>query len=258
MVPSSGSEEKPSEPKQGTEKPPAAPKKPEGREVLEKLLTKGEAKTDRDTAFAALMRQWRIDYPVLPGMTACERAARAGLRCFKDRGNWTTLRHLNRPVILELVDGDQGRHHVVAVRMTDQKVVLDLGDQQVMLSQAAVEPFWFGDFTLLWKPPDLTSPVLKVGDKGPDVLWLRDQLDRVQGLQVSAGSQTGSKASPPSPLFDEELKQRVMEFQRTHFVEADGIVGEQTLIQLNKAMAGSSIPLLSARLPNGERHVFYP
>jgi len=97
-----------------------------------------------------------------------------------------------------------------------------------------------------------------MGDKGPDVLWLRDQLDRVQGLKVAEADQTGSKGSPPSPLFDEELKQRVMEFQRSNFVQADGIVGEQTLIQLNRAVAGSSIPLLNARLPKGERNVLYP
>jgi len=258
MAPSSVSEEKPLAPEQETVKPTAVPKKPEGPDVLEKLLTTGEAKTDKNTAFGTLMRQWQLDYPLLPGASACERATKAGLRCFKDRGNWTTLRHLNRPVILELIDGDQHRHQIVAVRMTDQNVVLDLGDQQVTLSQDSVEPFWFGDFTLLWKPPDLTTPVLKMGDKGPDVLWLRDQLDRVQGLKVAEADQTGSKGSPPSPLFDEELKQRVMEFQRSNFVQADGIVGEQTLIQLNRAVAGSSIPLLNARLPKGERHVFYP
>jgi len=249
---SGGSEEKPLEPVRQTETVPATEKMAGPLHVLGGLLTTEKAKTDLDTAVTTLMRQWQTAYPLLPGMAACERAAKAGLRCFRDRGNWTTLRHLNRPVILELVDGDQHRHHVAAVHMTDRNITLDFGDQQVTLSQASAEPFWFGNFTLLWKPPPLTSPVLKQGDKGPDVLWLRAQLDRAQGAQAAEAGQT------PSPLFDEKLKKRVMEFQRANFVEADGIVGEQTLIQLNQAIAGSAIPRLYHGTPNGERHVFYP
>jgi general secretion pathway protein A len=225
--------------------------------LLELLLTE-TAKTDIDTAFAALLRQLETPYPLLPGMAPCERAARIGLRCYTDRGNWTMLRHLNRPVILELVDRDQRRHHVAAVHMKGQRITLDLVDRQVTLNQAAVEPFWFGGFTLLWKPPALTAAVMKEGDKGPDVLWLRGQLDRAEGIQVADDGKTGSRASSPSPLFDQNLKRRVIEFQRTNFVEADGIVGEQTLIQLDRANGGNAIPLLHTEATNGENHVVYP
>jgi general secretion pathway protein A len=154
---------------------------------------------------------------------------------------------MNRPAILELIDRDQRRHHVAVVHMEQQDITLDFGDHQVTLNQAEVEPFWFGDFTLLWKPPALTSRAIKEGDKGPDVLWLRAQLDRAQGIQVADPAQSGSKTLSPSPLFDARLKKRVMEFQRANFVEADGIVGEQTLIQLNKTTADSVIPLLFPR-----------
>jgi general secretion pathway protein A len=168
------------------------------------------------------------------------------------------LRHLNRPVILELVDRDQRRHHVAVVRMKGQQITLDLEDRQVTLNQASVEPFWFGYFTLLWKPPSLTSPVMKEGDKGPDVLWLRAQLDMAERIEVADAGKTGSQASSPSPLFDQNLKRRVIEFQRANFVEADGIVGEQTLIQLDRANGGNAIPLLFTETTNGENHVVYP
>ena len=64
-------------------------------------------------------------------MTACVRATKVGLRCFSDRGNWTTLRHLNRPAMLELIDGDQRRHYVVVVQMKEMDITLDFGEQQV-------------------------------------------------------------------------------------------------------------------------------
>jgi len=212
--------------------------------------------TDMDTAFAALFQEWRTDYPVMSGVSPCEGAAKAGLRCYRDRGNWTTLRHLNRPVILELVDPRQRRHYVAVVRLEDRAVTLHVGDQDVILGLGQVEPFWLGDFTLLWKPPALAASVIKEGDRGPHVLWLRAQLARAEGSEDPAGG-TGAKKSA-SPVFDEELKHRVMAFQQAHFVKADGIVGEQTLIQLNRAAPDAGGPLLYTEPTDGERHVANP
>jgi len=202
------------------------------------LLEAGEVKTDKDSAFAVLFNQWQTAYPALPGMTACERAAKVGLRCFKGRGNWTTLQNLNRPAILELIDENQSRHYAAVVLMEERDITLDFGAQQVTLDRAGIEPFWFGDFTLLWRPAPLDLSLIKEGDTGPDVLWLRAQLDRLEGRQREPD------APSPSPLFDNMLKRRVMDFQRAHFVKADGIVGDQTLIQLNMGTADHSIPLL--------------
>ncbi|MBL7204948.1 MAG: AAA family ATPase [Desulfobacteraceae bacterium] len=220
--------------------------------IVGDLLEAGEVKTDKDSAFAILFKQWQTAYPVLPGMTACERATKVGLRCFSGRGNWTTLGNLNRPAILELIDGNQRRHYAAVVLMEERDITLDFGAQQVTLDRAGIEPFWFGDFTLLWRPAPLDSSLIKEGDTGPDVLWLRAQLDRLEGTQG------GRDAPSPSPLFDDMLKRRVMDFQRAHFVKADGIVGEQTLIQLNTGTADHSIPLLYIQSQNGERHVIHP
>jgi len=220
--------------------------------IVGDLLEAGEVKTDKDSAFAILFKQWQTVYPVLPGMTICERATKGGLRCFNGRGNWTTLRNLNRPVILELIDGNQRRHYAAVVLMEERDITLDFGTQQVTLDRAGIEPFWFGDFTLLWRPAPLDSSVIKERDTGHDVLWLRSQLDRLEGTQ-------GRPDAPsPSPLFDDMLKRRVMDFQRAHFVKADGIVGEQTLIQLNTGTADHSIPLLYIQSQNGEGHVIHP
>ncbi len=220
--------------------------------IVGDLLEAGEVKTDKDSAFAILFKQWQTVYPVLPGMTICERATKGGLRCFNGRGNWTTLRNLNRPVILELIDGNQRRHYAAVVLMEERDITLDFGTQQVTLDRAGIEPFWFGDFTLLWRPAPLDSSVIKERDTGPDVLWLRSQLDRLEGTQ-------GKPDAPsPSPLFDDMLKRRVMDFQRAHFVKADGIVGEQTLIQLNTGTADHFIPLLYMQSQNGEKHVIHP
>jgi len=210
--------------------------------IVGDLLEAREVKTDKDSAFAILFKQWETTSPVLPGMSACKRAVKVGLRCFSGRGNWTTLCNLNRPAILELIDGNQRRHYAAVVLVEERDITLDFGAQQVTSDRAGIEPFWFGDFTILWRPAPLDSSLIKEGDTGPDVLWLRAQMDRLEGTQG------GPDAPSPSPLFDDMLKRRVMDFQRTHCVKADGIVGEQTLIQLNTATAADTfIPLLSSQ-----------
>ena len=216
------------------------------------LLETGEVKTDKDSAFAVLFKKWQTAYPALPGMTACERATKVGLRCFNGRGNWTTLTNLNRPAILELIDENQRRHYAAVVLMEDRNITLDFDGQQVTLDRSGIESFWFGDFTLLWKPAPLELSLIKEGDSGPDVLWLRAQLNRLEGIQRDPD------APSPSPVFDNVLKRRVMDFQRAHFVKADGIVGDQTLIQLNMGTADHSIPLLHIRPRNGEMNVLHP
>ena len=106
-----------------------------------------------------------------------------GYRCYSDRGNWTTLKHLNRPAVLELIDDRGRRHYVAAMQIKDQAVLLDFGESQLSLSRNDLDPFWFGDFTLIWKPPPIQSAILKKGDSGPDVRWLIAQLDRHRGRE---------------------------------------------------------------------------
>ena len=206
--------------------------------TLEDVFKGNDVKTHRQRAFQSLLKYWGLAYPALSGMNICEWASKVGYRCYSDRGNWTTLKHLNRPAILELIDGEGRRHYATAMLIKDRKVLLDLGDQQLSLSKADLDPFWFGDFTLIWKPPPIKSEILKKGDSGPDVRWLKEQLNRMEG--VSALPEETEKA-----VFDDLLEQRVINFQHTCAVKADGIVGEQTLIQLTKTERDLLPPILN-------------
>ncbi|MGM0425845.1 MAG: AAA family ATPase [Thermodesulfobacteriota bacterium] len=210
---------------------------PESMDWL-KLLLDGELSTGMNSAFAVLTRCWGIPYEDLPGKTPCDRVAAAGLSCLEGSGNWTTLRHLNRPALIELAAPDGRQHHVPVVALHDDTVTLVLKEQEVTLPRIRIDPFWYGDYTVLWKRPPLGSSLLKKGDRGRDVLWLRATLERVEGREP------GRDGYVPSPLFDKALEERVTRFQRTHFVRADGMVGEQTLIQLNEAAGDPAIPLL--------------
>ncbi len=204
---------------------------------LADILNIGTVKTDTETAFGALFRYWQLSYPNLKGKTACDQAVAGGLRCFLGKGNWTTLMLFNRPAVLELIDDAQYRHNVVVVGLENDQVTLDFSGRKVTIARSMIEPFWLGDFIFLWKPPPMiTSNILRRGDIDPGVLWLRTQLDRVEGV----------KNANPSPLFDEALRRRVIKFQQARAIKADGKVGEQTLIQLSLVLGDQSGPTLEA------------
>ncbi len=206
--------------------------------TFEDVFKGKDVETHKQSALQSLLKYWGLTYPPLSGMSICEWAPRVGYRCYSDRGNWTTLKHLNRPAVLELIDDKGRRHYAAAMRMEGRKILLDLGDRQLSLPGSDLDPFWFGDFTLLWEPPPIKGAILKKGDSGPDVRWLKDQLNRVEGVSPLSGE-------TDKAVFDDLLEQRVMNFQRSCAVKADGIVGEQTLIQLTKVERDALPPILN-------------
>jgi general secretion pathway protein A len=214
---------------------PEAVATPAPRPLLERLAN-GELRADTDAALTTLFGYWHRSYGELPGGTACEKAEATGLRCHLGRGNWTTLGFFNLPAILELQAEDGVRYQAVVAGLPEGAVVLDFAGERVRMEREALEPLWYGQFLLLWQAPPQGSFLLREGSVGADVLWLRAQLDRAEG-RVARGDRA-------APRFDEALAERVRAFQGAHGLREDGMVGEQTFIQLSTAAGGTSIPAL--------------
>jgi general secretion pathway protein A len=158
------------------------------------------------------------------------------MRCYYGRGNWTTLAFHGLPAVLELRDRSGVRHHGVLSALEASQVTLDLGGDHLTASRQELEPLWFGDFLLLWQAPPGGSPFLRTGSTGPDVVWLQTRLDQVEGRSPPDGS-------APEPEFGPVLQERVRAFQQARGLVPDGIVGEQTFIQLSAAAGVPSVPL---------------
>lgn len=205
---------------------------------LKELLESGQLNADLKSAVSSVFRCWQKIFPDKSGITACELAVEAGLRCYFERGNWTNIVHINRPVVLELIRDNPQKQYVVVVEIQGDDVLLDFSGEQIPFKKNQIDEYWFGDFIFLWETPPTGSMLLKVGNSGPDVIWLKEQLNRAEGVVLPA------ERSSISPVFDDPLKKRVMDFQRLYGIEADGIVGEQTLIRLNTGLGGPSVPVL--------------
>lgn len=89
---------------------------------------------------------------------------------------------------------------------------------------------------IAWQPPRGYSRGLKPGQSGALVRWVRQQLgmDWHGGWTVIGPQGASSTARPDENLYDPLLANRVMQFQVRHGLDADRILGPQTLIFLQR------------------------
>jgi general secretion pathway protein A len=214
--------------------PPSAPS-------LQTLLTQHNDATGTDDAFLRLFGIWGAHY-VAGNIDPCTQAAQQGLECLVQRGSFGQLRVYNRPAILLLNDDAGTKHQVVLAGLDDEHARIDLAGQTHEVGIGELSRYWFGDFVMLWRPGTQTVKPLSVGMRGDEVRWLRESLQRLQG--VTAGQSV-------SDVFDTELSHLVMDFQRQHRLAVDGIAGIQTQIVLASAVAAPDSPLLSATATHG-------
>jgi general secretion pathway protein A len=212
---------------------PAAP--PE----LSKLLHGAAAVTDLDGAYARLFALWGARY-VAGSEDACSQALRQGLECLDEEGGLAALRRFNRPAILGLQDDSGAVHQTVIARLAPTTARLLVGDAGYDVPLVQVEPRWSGDFLLLWKPPQLDARSLAPGARGAPVAALRQRLTQWAGLPPEKA---------PSELYDDSLRNLVMQFQRRNALPADGVAGTRTQALLDAQLASTDTPLLSAVIP---------
>lgn len=200
---------------------------------LSSLLQDAKVPSDTETAFVTLFQLWQVEYTSLTGNTACERAALRGLACLYKDGKWDDLRTFNRPAVIELVTEDRKQHLAVVTGLQNDKVTLAFGGKSYQFSLTEVNQYWLGQFLLVWQPPKLPIPIVKVGITNEAVVWLRKNLDLAEGRQGIATF---------SATFDNALKKRIIALQQQHGMTADGVVGEQTMVFLQAfSPAGPSL-----------------
>jgi len=190
-------------------------------------------------AWTQLFARWSAQLPAAVAPEYCIYANDLGLYCLAEKGSWGLLRQYNRPAILELVTGSGQSVPVVLQQLDEREAELMIGNEPFRVDLSEVDRYWFGEFTLLLRLPPNGHFMLTAGDRNPDVIWLRQSLEAAQQVQLS---------SDDPEYFDVPLQRQVMEFQRRHGLTPDGVVGKQTLIQLN-AYSNGKVPLLAAELP---------
>jgi general secretion pathway protein A len=200
---------------------------------IDALLAANSATTTEAGAFRRLLALWGT---ALTGdKDPCGQAAKSGLACLDQHGSWAQVRMLNRPAVLTLTDEGGTRHRVVLTSLDDHTATLTLGERSERLPIEALTHYWFGDFTVIWRPKSPRTELLSIGSSGEEVRWLRRKLNALHG----------TSADPErDDVYDQALANAVAAFQRQHRLVADGIAGILTQVVLDATLADPQSPLL--------------
>jgi hypothetical protein len=153
-------------------------------------------------------------------------AWRRGLEELQLTANRSMLRLLDLPALLE-VRGGPAPCWVAVTRMDTSQVVLSIDGTPVTANVDVLDSIWTGRASLLWRDFDGIGPTLRPGVRGAAVAHLQELLRRV-----------GMEGVSPTGTFDSGTAKAVVDFQRAHQLDADGVVGPLTRIVLY-AGAGS-------------------
>ena len=201
-----------------------------------------------DRAFLQLFELWNQDYLKLPGLTPCDKAERAGLRCLQGETDVAGLKAMNRPVVVSFLMPDGERlYGVISAIETDvvgESVTIDFGERTVAMRTQAFGLRWPGDYLVLWKSHNIIQRPMTFGQQGRDVVELRR-------LLAKTGYPDGAKdiEGQGSVFFGPSLRAQVRLFQQDHGLEPDGIAGAQTVMRIT-GVAGETF--VSSIVAGGE------
>lgn len=219
----------------GTPESKANPTPASVERKLETLMRGPGMASDLKSAMAVLFAAWNVKPATPSGLGPCEDAKVLSLNCYRRHGNWSTVRNLNRPTLIDLKFADGHQVYTVVVALNGETIVLDLGGQAIFATVDEVTPYWSGEFLVLWKPPAVYRRDLQFGMRGTDVAWLRNRLAEIRGEAADTAS---------ADTFDTNLRERVIAFQRSRGLFADGTVNPMTLIHLNPPTGNFAVPVL--------------
>ncbi len=203
---------------------------------LDEQLRLATGLSSPEASLDTLFSLWGLEYAG-GSRTACEQAAALGYGCLYQRGTWAGLRQLDRPAILTLVDRIGNNHSVVVTALEGDRAELSIGGIRVWHPVDAVAELWFGQFMLLWKPPNGVAVSLRPGARDRNVPWLRQSLAAIDPQYATTPLD--------SDFFDRDLEQKVRDFQRDNRLEVDGLAGQQTQIIINNFLALDGTPRLA-------------
>ena len=206
---------------------------------LEEVLIDATAFTDTNSAMDTLFDLWGIEYQAGSG-TACSQAEAAGLSCLYQRGSWTGIRQLDRPVVLTLSDKNGNTHQPVLVSLNDENGELAFGQSRSTHSIEEISNLWFGEYLLIWRPPNGQAKAIKPGTRDENVRWLRQSL-----AAINTDYEPDASTPADADYFDKELEERLKDFQRQHRLKVDGLAGQQTQIIINSSLALDGVPRLA-------------
>ncbi|WP_020677498.1 ExeA family protein [Geopsychrobacter electrodiphilus] len=218
--------------------PPAATAAPRAMDSLTWPADLPQEQSKR-LAYQALFARWGLEYNPTAHELACQFAEQQGLKCLFKRGNLGSLIKLNRPAVLTLHDPRGQSYYATLITLNEETASFRLGTETRRVMRRQIEDAWEGEYALLWRAPASMPKLLHPGDQTPSVIWLDQTLARILNRPPQVENR---------PRLAGALLKELRQFQSSRGLSPDGVVGAQTLIQLN-SLSDKSIPTLNAEGP---------
>jgi len=182
------------------------------------------------SSYDILFNLWGGKYNRRSNTTGCKQAESFSLLCLHRLGNLNSLKKLNRPAALKIIN-PKGEHRYIAVtKIRNDIVTVYSGGKPFAITLTQLDQYWHGQFILLWKRPNEYNAPIKPGERSGIVNWLHSLFDD-PGKPIADN------------LYSNALSTKVRAFQKEHHLTADGIVGPVTIIHLN-TQSNQKIPIL--------------
>jgi general secretion pathway protein A len=152
---------------------------------------------------------------------ACDGDNTQGYVCLRDQGSWSKIRRLDLPVIL-MLQGSQPAY-VLLRGMNDGKLLLGGESNSLTVNQDQVDAKWLGAYMVVWPQAKDWPAEVRRGDDGVAVATIMQMAQRVENPYRGG------------PVFDENFEDWLKDFQSRNGLNADGIVGRNTLLHLMTA-----------------------
>jgi len=205
-------------------------------DMIDKLIE--STPENKAEAFAMLFSLWGEQYDVKKNGSACEHATKFDLSCLYRSGNLHSLRRLNRPAVIKLLNSSGEGIYATITRLDTETATINTGLTEITIDTATLDTHWLGDYTLLWKKPPFYQNAVSPGNNGPIVQWLDQQLVRIYGQNTTPTI---------SSTYSEKLISQVKMFQQSKGLFPDGIAGPRTLIHINNEVGAPAPQLLSQK-----------
>jgi general secretion pathway protein A len=190
---------------------------------------------DQEAGMAALFACWSIDNSEMDPADPCARSRNGGLECLRGTGSWKTLEWINRPALITLRGPDGKTSYGLVTALNGQRLAVLLGAGRLETDTGAIQPYWTGEYLILWRPPPIYYRLMARGARGKDVAWLKNRFAALHSEPAGAEQVA---------TFDGQLHERVTAFQSAQGLKPDGIVGARTLIHINTAISDPAVPVL--------------
>ncbi|MEQ3620131.1 MAG: AAA family ATPase [Marinobacter sp.] len=198
-------------------------------------------------AFRELFELWGMDYRASESPVACEFAEGQGLRCLQNKGARRSLEFLDRPAILQLRNGQGDSHYAVLSGLQDNRATLELPSGRREVTFSSLEPYWFGEFTVLWEAPSYTLGDAADSEQGND--RVSEQIWMGSRIMELASRYAGSRQEE-SRVNRMPIEEQVRWYQQQRGLTVDGIAGAMTIIQMNNDLESAVPRLTSGRMVN--------